>query len=481
MGPGYYGKTFYMWPPDPRAANDWRKKFFFYGSNSTTPCDDNSLLFSTTNGRFRTASTTSYKINYTAVMNWINSGPKVFPDNMRAGRVLYYSAIPTTIPDTGGTLDQKFWRAYIDYVIGAGNQTEILYGQNTTAYGTTRITAKASLTAVPAPYMHYNDNPIHPRLNFWFGPVSFLSFLSDYRIGRNWFPGTAHESATWQLKAGIQSALVDIQKNHPNDQASLIYFSTLNSYNVARVPMGKDFTRMSNALFYPYSLLNSLSDPNAEIRPYGSNFNSSYLGTINNSGGIDSGQWDNKSSGEIPNADGGTNPEMAFMAAYNQFSSATGFNGRKGANKMIIFETDGQPTSAASGTFQSGGAYLSKFTSISDAGSSGANSTDALNTLQYVCNLTTANPTGFSTIKNPVSVHSIAFGQLFETNSTSTGTAAAMDFLVKCQIKGMTSPAGSTTLSSEKIIVGDYNTRIEKIRSAFERVLQSGIQITLVD
>lgn len=481
VGPGYYGKTFYLWPPDPRPANDWRKKFFYYGSNSVTPCDDNSLLFDTSTRQFKTASTTTYKINYTAVLNWLNSGPKVFPDNMRAGRVLYYSAIPTTIPDSGGTLDQKFWRAYIDYVIGAGNQTEILYGQNTTAYGTARITAKSSLTASPAPYMHYNDNPIHPRLNFWFGPVSFLSFLSDYRIGRNWLPGTAHESATWQLKAGIQSALVDIQKNHPNDQAALIYFSTLNSYNVARVPMGKDFTRMTNALFYPYSLLNSLSDPNVEIRPYGSNFNTSYLGTISSSSGIDGGQWDNKSSGEIPNADGGTDPEMSFMAAYNQFSSATGFNGRKGANKMIIFETDGQPNSSASGTFQSGGAYLSKFTSIADAGSSGADSTDALNTLQYVCNLTTANPSGYSTIKNPVSVHSIAFGQLFETNSTSTGTAAAMDFLVKCQIKGMTSPAGSTSLSSEKIIIGDYNTRIEKIRSAFERVLQSGIQITLVE
>ncbi|MSR49619.1 MAG: hypothetical protein EXS07_06170 [Gemmataceae bacterium] len=482
MGPGYYGKTFYMWPPDPRASNDWRKKFFYYGSNSVTPCDDNSLLFSTSNGRFRTASTTSYKINYTAVMNWINSGPKVFPDNMRAGRVLYYSAIPTTIPDTGGTLDQKFWRAYIDYVIGAGNQTEILYGQNTTAYGTTKITAKASLTASPAPYMHYNDNPIHPRLNFWFGPMSFLSFLSDYRIGRNWLPGTAHESATWQLKAGIQSALVDIQKNHPNDQAALIYFSTLDNYNVARVPMGKDFTRMSNALFYPYSLLDRLSEsPPAEIRPYGSNFNTSYLGTISSTNGIDGGQWDNKSSAEIPNADGGTDPEMAFMAAYNQFSSATGFNGRKGANKMIIFETDGQPTSAAIGTFQSGGAYMSKFTSIEDNGSSGADATNALNTLQTVCNLTTANPSGYSTVKNPVSVHSIAFGQLFETNSTSTSTAAAMDFLVKCQIKGMTSPAGSTTLNSEKIIIGTYTERIEKIRSAFERVLQSGIQITLIE
>jgi Flp pilus assembly protein TadG len=480
MGPGYYGKTFYMWPPDPRPANDWRKKFFFYGSNSTTPCDDNSLLFSTSDRRFRTASTSSYKINYTAVMNWINSGPKVFPDNLRAGRVLYYSAIPTTIPDTGGTLDQKFWRSYIDYVIGAGNQTQILYGQNTTAFGTTRITANASLSANPKPYMHYNDNPIHPRLNFWFGPVSFLSFLSDYRIGRNWLPGTAHESATWQLKAGIQSALVDIKKNHPNDQAALIYFSTLSEYNVARVPMGKDFTRMNNALFYPYSLLDSLSDSNAEIRPYGNSFNTSYLGTISG-GSISSGQWDNKTSGEIPNADGGTDPEMAFMVAYNQFSSATGFNGRKGANKMIVFETDGVPTSNANGTFQSGGAYLSKFTGISDAGSSGADDIYALNTLQYVCNLTSANPNGYSTIKNPVSVHSIAFGQLFETNSTSTGKPAAMDFLVKCQIKGNTSPSGATTLNSEKMIIGTYNQRIEKIRSAFEKVLQSGIQITLIE
>ena len=481
MGPGYYGKTFYMWPPDPRPGRDWRKKFFVYGSDSTTPCDDNALLFDTSTRLFRTASTSSYKINYTAVMNWINSGPKVFPDNMRAGRVLYYSAIPTTIPISGGSDDQKFWRAYIDYVIGAGNQDEILYGQRTGAYGTAKITSKSSLTASTKPYMHYNDNPIHPHLNFWFGPVSFLSFLSDYRIGRNWLPGTAHESATWQLKAGIQSALVDIQKNHPNDQAALIYFSTLNNYNVARVPMGKDFTRMKNALFYPFSLLNNLNDPNAEIRPYGSSFNTSYLGTISNSGGIAFGQWNDQTLGNVPNAGNGTNPDMAFMVAYNEFSSATGFNGRKGAQKMIIFETDGQPNSHANETFQGGGAYLSKFINISDAPNSATSDADyyALNTLQTVCNLTTANPNGYSTIKNPVKVHSIAFGQLFET--TGPATSAAMTFLVNCQIKGKTSPAGSTTLNSEKIITGTYTQRIEKIRSAFERVLQDGIQITLVE
>ena len=489
MGPGYYGKTFYMWPPDPRPNRDWRKKFFLDASDGT-PCDDNSLLFSNasaTLGQFRTASTSSYKINYTAVMNWINSGPKVFPDNLRAGRVLYYSAIPTTIPNSGGTDDQRFWRAYIDYVIGAGNQTQILYGQRTTAYGTTKITSKSSInsgrtnSSTTAPYMHYNDNPMHPRLNFWFGPVSFLSFLSDFRIGRNWLPGTAHESATWQLKAGIQSALVDIQKNHPNDQAALIYFSDINNYNVARIPMGKDFTRMKNALFYPFSLLNNLNDPNAEIRPYGSSFNTSYLGTISNSGGIVAGQWDDKTLGNVPNADNRTNPDMAFMVAYNEFSSVTGFNGRKGTQKMIIFETDGAPTKHANRTFQGGGAYLSKFINISDAPGSAASDADnyALNTLQIVCNLTTANLSGYSTIKNPVKVHSIAFGQLFET--TGPATSAAMAFLVNCQIKGKTSPAGSTTLNSEKIITGTYTQRIEKIRSAFERVLQDGIQITLVE
>src|SRR5262249_7016834 len=69
MGPGYYGKTFYMWPPDPRfdplaVTNapdtknpaqdtsgrwmaDWRKRFFYNGG-TTTPLDgDNSRLWNT--------------------------------------------------------------------------------------------------------------------------------------------------------------------------------------------------------------------------------------------------------------------------------------------------------------------------------------------------------------------------------------------------------------------------------------------------
>jgi hypothetical protein len=38
--------------------------------------------------------------------------------------------------------------------------------------------------------------------------------------------------------------------------------------------------------------------------------------------------------GYIPNANNGTSPEMAFKVAYNEFSSASGFYGRRGAAKV---------------------------------------------------------------------------------------------------------------------------------------------------
>src|SRR5262249_20981570 len=76
MGPGYFGKTYYVWPPDPRYTAgadptninpsnpiqdatgkyiaDWRKRFFLYPSTTAgtkgAPMDDNSRLFDTTTG-----------------------------------------------------------------------------------------------------------------------------------------------------------------------------------------------------------------------------------------------------------------------------------------------------------------------------------------------------------------------------------------------------------------------------------------------
>src|SRR5262249_15799099 len=126
MGPGWYGKTFFQWPPDPRfhpqalpaspntstPSKDtngpwmpaWPKRFFHnnatptpLGGNSTTAGADNradnSLLWDTS-GNWKQAGTGGYSINYNAVIQWIKSGPQVFPANLRAGRVLYYTAIP---------------------------------------------------------------------------------------------------------------------------------------------------------------------------------------------------------------------------------------------------------------------------------------------------------------------------------------------------------------------------------------------------
>lgn len=483
VGPGYWGKTFYVWPPDPRYHStnaalqlDWRKKFF-YLRGTTTACDDNGALFDTSGNWKQAGQTGSYDINYNAVISWINSGPKVLPPNLRAGRVLYYSAIPATIPATGGTQDQMFWRSYINYVLGAGSSTvqqQTLYGRESTAWGTVKVTPKSSLNTNSSqrPYMHYNDNPLRPRANFWFGPMTLLMFLSDNNsssFSRNWMPGTCHESQCWQLKAGVNSALADIQKNHPNDWVSMVYFSSLSSFSTARVSLGRDYPRMKNALFFPFSLLDSLSDPNAEIRPYNSSFA-------------------NVAAGDVPNANGGTSPETGFKVAYNQLSSRSGFNGRRGATKMVIFETDGVPNTpeasgSAHGNFTNGGAYNSMYSSIAP-GSFVANNdptvvSRALSVVQRICNLdSNAAAPGYSTGRNPARAHAIAFGDLFQT--TSTRKADALSFLLQVQQIGATSAATDTSIESYKIITGDYATRIENLRQAFERIMQSGVQVSLI-
>ena len=145
--------------------------------------------------------------------------------------------------------------------------TSNTWGSDT--FGTPQITPKASLSGNPLPYMNYGDVPVHPRLNMWFGPLTMLGFISlnsdilDY----NWFAGTTAEAQTWQLKAGIRAALDDINKNHPNDHASVNFWSSHNGYNTARVPMGRDYDKMKNALYYPYSLLGSLGTVTNEVRP----------------------------------------------------------------------------------------------------------------------------------------------------------------------------------------------------------------------
>jgi hypothetical protein len=304
------------------------------------------------------------------------------------------------------------------------------------------------------------------------------------------------------LKAGIQSALQDIKNNHPNDLASLIYFSSLNSYNTARVPMGKLYDRMRNTLFFPYSLINATGTVSGTMRPYNTtapnNSNPSGLNPYNY-------------EGNSPLSAGGTNPTMGLMVAYNQFNWSGGYTGRNGASKVVILETDGvanQFCQTAQLTAISGSGGRAHWTSVNNTGSSNGHpdALDSAVTLAWMINqdsggtkpwptsfpgqahtrrYTTWSGPGFSSSRLPAQVHALAFGELFEpatalNTNGATRQNQALRFLLDVQFAGGTSPAGATSIESYKIITGTYTERIDKIRQALERIMQGGVQVALV-
>jgi len=561
MGPGYYGKSFYVWPPDPRYTTgadptnistsnpiqdtnnryiaDWRKRFFLFPSTASGTkgniMDDNSRLFDTaaaTVGQWRTqnvgGSPVQYVPNYDAILKWIKSGPQTLPSSLRAGRVLYYDAVPDAIPmnwQTGlagstATTNERFWKEYIDFVLGAGRHTrsKTLHGDNsnntwtTSTFGTPKITAAGSLTGAPKPYMAYDDCPVHPRAHMWFGAYTMLGFLSinSNNLDYNWFAGTTSEAQTWQLKAGIRGALEDIKKNHPNDLASLNFWSSHNGYNTPRAAMGKAFDTMTNSLYYPFSLVSSLGTATSEKRPYKNNVTIS----AGNPCGLDPFNY----QADVPCGDGGTNPGMGLMLAYNQFNWTSTYTGRKGATKIVILETDGVANQTVNGTLTNVTGGGKNWTSISNGGSAPSPSNghpDALNpalSLAWlVCQDATGShawptfpaytngggvapagapmkwggvPTGspgYSTPRNPARVHALAFGQLFEPSTTSDVKTRALEFLRNMQIAGQTSPPGASSIESYKIITGTYTQRIAKIKEAMERIMQGGVNVALIE
>lgn len=501
QGPRYWGKTFFIWPPDPRSANDWRKKFF-YTTDGVTPLDDNSQLWdSSGNWRVPRSSSTNnfYRINYNAILQWIKASPTPFPTRLRAGRILYYDAIPSTIdlstfPPTD--MNQRFWKDYIDYVLGVqqtgGSGNSPVYQKITqyTGYGDDFTWGSIRVNSKPSDgrYMDYLDNPKRPKLRMWFGPMTMLDFLGNYNLGgiaspnwkkHWWWPGTTHESPMFELKIGIQAALRDIERNHPNDFVSTMYFATpensagspgLGRFNRVRTPMGRDYTRMIDALWYPPSTL----DSGTEIRPY-----------------------DYTNNHEAPRAMGGTCPAIGFMLAYNQFSSnsalqtyasspsppgeAGGF-GRRGAQKLVILETDGMANVPASASFVNAGPYTGYY-AVRQPGEYPQNSGTVTTQIYDIVDQITALDTngGFSTARKPVQIHCLAFGTLFEPSTTDPDKQSALDLLQTIQYKGATQNSPSTPLADYKRIVGTSTERIDKLRDAFRLIMQDGVQVSLIE
>jgi hypothetical protein len=502
MGPGYFGKTFFVWPPDPRApvgnpgdANyapgDWRRRFFFNRAGAAfNPQADNDpvaggsqginqSLFANGAGPTLRSPMGKWQVNYTAVLKWVKSGPMVLPPNLRSGRVLYYSSIPDTVVAAVGDpdevkADKLFWKNYIDYVLYlgmlAGSEPVgwpegVTPGVHQGPLGGFMPPPAGALPPDPWPYMCYTDNPSRPRLHFWFGPLTMLMFLKDY----NMWSGTAHQAQCWQLKAGVSSALDDVRNNHPNDCCGLAYF-TIPYYNSVVVPMGQDYATLKNALFFPRSLLPDIPvNPAAEWRPY-------------------AGIGMSTTNGNIPNAQNQTDANTGLSLAFNLLSASPAVNpdplrrGRRGAAKIVVFETDGIPNATQRFTLNRFGydSYYSFAGGSDPAGPHNAAYAVVDQIVKPVGATNAAGTDGGHSLPNaPARVYAIGFGDIFSTAQAGTAT----EFLLEVQKRGNTSRAADTVADfpARQIITGPYQVRIANLRDALERILQSGVQVTLVE
>ncbi|MCI0455361.1 MAG: Tad domain-containing protein [Gemmataceae bacterium] len=639
-GPGFWGKTFVVWPPDPRGpasstsdpavaanhadngAKDWRQRFFFKRNTSTGALgwlDHNNIMWQTSSSTnpfikaphsatttvteivnaVPTSVTYCYHINYAAVLKWLQESPAHFPSQIRAGRIKYYDALPdhtdTTLNNrwwttqTLNNLNERFWREYIDFVLGVevnGQSTSgynngyVTYTAGTSGspltskigngdfftWGTFKVSQKPrpdlaadyitsgqvdsltgylagmtvlkikNHTAAPVPgdwvrintggdhfyelasydstlqtitlktgliktvnngdtvtfrqptYMHYQDNPRRARHQYWFGPMTWVDWLGNYNSGQFWWPGNVHEAQAWGCKVGIQSAIDDIKKNHPSDFVGLCFFSSpkysnsgSGQHNTAVVPLGRNYQQLKDSLWFPPS---TIVGGATEITPYDTDM------------------------ANVPRAGGSTAPGMGFMLAYNlmsnssklrdyaqpqpQYRGAAGGLGRRGAERLIIFETDGAPNTAATATLAGSGTdryypiRVKNPVNLSDSQNSewptkpSFDVDDIYAVVDQIC--LDVSQGGHSTKRKQVKIYSIAFGSLYDPANAGTTQQNALGFLQTVQQKGNTA---TTTVWSDfptdQQIYGTTAERVSRMQAAFSKIMQSGIQVSLLE
>ncbi|MDW8243991.1 MAG: hypothetical protein RMJ88_12340, partial [Thermogemmata sp.] len=217
----------------------------------------------------------------------------------------------------------------------------------------------------------------------------------------------------------------------------------------------------------------------SEIRPYDINFNS----TITRA--------------EIPNAAGSTDPNTGFAYAFNLLSPSSflpasiygTIRGRRGAAKVIVFETDGVPNTRRVFNFQARGfdSYYVATSTVDQLGD--GNSTvmnDAYAVVQQIVKpMATSNASGvdsgLSLPNAPARVYCIAFGDLFDPANNSGFRPTALQFLANVAAYGGTGPMGATTIPDDQIIIGSYQERIDRLRNCLQRIFKSGVSVTLVE
>ena len=493
QGPGYWGKTFFIWPPDP--INDWRKLYFQLSVGGAGVNDDR-LLFDST-GVLQNP-TGNFVINYKAILAWIKTSPNPFPTVLRSGNIQFYGSIPTDVPTSAYTwsnansqitnADQRFWKEYIDYTLGVwqdpfgniqtpGNPscsigTDFTAGASSSGTGIS-ITGPDANDPNGRSYINSTDNPKRPRHRFWFGPMTLVQFLSD--TGR--LPGTSHDISMIAAKLGISGALTDIQNNHPDDLVSLLLFSRpaysgepseVGDFNTPQYSLGNNYTSMINGLWYPPGYTT------ADCTPWSSN-----------------GVLTPRAHGDY---DANTATDYGFMLAYNQFScnsslqsASLGGFGRKGSQKIVILETDGMANQASGASTNNSGSYQSYYMirpgdTVTASGSDPG--TSAVNVATNICALdsNTSGLPGYATTRKPVLINCIAFGAVFEPTASGSESTSAVSLLQQLSTVGGTvfPSSASDPTNGYKWCIGTLAQRQSLLQQAFINILDDTVAVVLV-
>jgi hypothetical protein len=199
------------------------------------------------------------------------------------------------------------------------------------------------------------------------------------------------------------------------------------------------------------------------------------------------------------------------MLAYNQMSSNStlatnstgggydGGLGRKGASRLIIYETDGMANedSVPVNGFSNNGPYNSYYRILpgDTVNGAGYSQSNLLKVVEALCNQDTSTysytvpsgaPTppsypGYATPNKPVTIQCIAFGAIFEagTNSSVQNNSVSLLQMIST-IGGTTFPSSSTDATNGyKWCIGTLSQRQSKLQQAFLTILDSSVPVSL--
>jgi len=157
--------------------------------------------------------------------------------------------------------------------------------------------------------------------------------------------------------------------------------------------------------------------------------------------------------------------------------------GRKGSQKVVIFETDGLANTTATANLVNAGSYnyykirydMNKPSSSEYPSTSSYNLNDPTVTSQ-VYSLVDQLASAYGTARNPFRLYTIGFGPVFQGSDASS----ALTTLQTMQYHAGTQSSASTPLAASQIVTGTDTQMSANMVNAFTSILESGVQIALI-